>query len=376
MELEAYFDPIHLSAAHPKASLGNHIHEYKDSLDLKGYDLAILNVPEYRWQTSSEVETDPSSVLDQLAGLFPNGSEPKVLNLGSLKLGQSITDTESALSEIIYELMNHRVVPIVLGGSRELTYAIYQSFAKYEEVVNITACDCRLNIEVDGEEGYIGRIVKAQPNYLFNFSNLGFQTYLVDPGEIRLAEELYFDAFRLGTLRGDVYATEPIIRSSEVFSFSMESVKNADFQSTLSPQPNGFYAEEACQMMRYAGLGEKLKVLLLTDATVNTSASDALLLAEMIWCFMDGYYARKTEIPTGKNNAFLKYRVSLKDDEFNLVFYKSLKTDRWWMEVPVPPQYANKYRKHHLIPCAYEDYRLASQDDLPDRWWKAYKKML
>ena len=46
------------------------------------------------------------------------------------------------------------------------------------------------------------------------------------------------------------------------------------------------------------------------------------------------------------------------------------------MEVPVPPQYVNRYKKHHIIPCDYSDYEVAAADDLPERWWKTYKKML
>ena len=129
-------------------------------------------------------------------------------------------------------------------------------------------------------------------------------------------------------------------------------------------------------MMRYAGLGEKLKIVVISDSIQSLSQQDDLLIAEMIWCLVDGVYCRRSEIPSGKNESFLKYRVSIKNDEFQLVFYKSLSTDRWWMEVPVPPEYSNRYRKHHLIPCSYEDYKSATQDDLPDRWWKAYKKLL
>lgn len=377
MELEAYFEPVHVGTQHPGGTLSAFMETYDNRLDLHDFQLAILHVPEYRWQSGAEVKADIQPVFEQLAGLYPNGFEPKILNLGQFKIGETLVDTESALTEIIVELMLHKVVPVVLGGGREIAYCAYRAFAKAEEIVNISAVDCVLNIGTEEDTGYIGRVIKEQPNFLFNFSSLGYQTYLVDPKDLQLADELYFDAFRLGELRGDVYSTEPIIRSSEVLSFSLESIKHSDFRASMNPQPNGFYAEEACQMMRYAGLGEKLKVLLITDFKAeNADHADRLLMAEMVWCFLDGFHARKTEIPTGKNNSFLKYRVSLKDDEFHLVFYKSLKTDRWWMEVPVPPQYANKYRKHHLIPCAYEDYRLASQDDLPNRWWKAYKKML
>ena len=166
-------------------------------------------------------------------------------------------------------------------------------------------------------------------------------------------------------------------KSAEITSFSMDVIKASDFGASVEPQPNGIYAEEACQMLRYVGLAEKTKAVLITDISgENAIRRDDLLIAQMIWCFIDGFYSRKTEIPGGKSEGFLKYRVPLRNDEFQLIFYKSIATDRWWMEVPVPPQYANKYRKHHLVACSYEDYLIATRDDLPERWWKAYKKML
>ena len=119
-----------------------------------------------------------------------------------------------------------------------------------------------------------------------------------------------------------------------------------------------------------------IQKLLISDLVLSERSGDALLVAEMIWCLIDGYYSRRSEIPGSNKDGYLKYRVHLRNDEFQLVFYKSVQTDRWWMEVPVPPQYANKYRKHHLVACGYDDYLTATRDDLPERWWKAYKKML
>ena len=375
MDYSAYFDPIALTEGQ-EASYGSYVMNVMESQVAAECRLVILFVPEFRYTGDSILHRDASAIIDRLIGLFPHSYEPKIGLLGLLKLGESIDDTEMALSEICQDLMQVGALPLVIGGSRELTFACYRSFERNEQVVNITSIDAYLNIQRQETLGYIGRIIKEQPNFLFNYSNLGYQTYHIAPAELSLADELYFDVYRLGELRGNVVMSEPIIRSSEVLSVSMESIKASDFSSTFNPQPNGFYAEEVCQMMRYAGLGEKLKIVVISDSIQSLSQQDDLLIAEMIWCLVDGVYCRRSEIPSGKNESFLEYRVSIKNDEFQLVFYKSLSTDRWWMEVPVPPEYSNRYRKHHLIPCSYEDYKSATQDDLPDRWWKAYKKLL
>jgi formiminoglutamase len=355
MDFHSIFKSIECSEA-IKNSLGSYVSTFSDA--------------------GSDKSDSLGSFVQTFTNLFHHGSNVKILLLGEMILGATESDTQSGISYVVQELISCKVLPVIIGGERNTTMSIYKAFEEMESVVNITAVDPYLNIEGQSGSNYIGDIVKSQPNYLFNYSNLGFQTYLVNPNEIQLSDDLYFDIYRLGELRRNVILSEPIIRSTEIFTVSIEAIKNSDFSSAKNPQPNGFYAEEVCQMMRYAGLSEKLKAVLISDISNFKNASDELLVSEMLWCLIDGRSARKHELPNSRSESFLKYRVSIQDDEFQLVFYKSLKTDRWWMEVPVPPAYLDKYKKHHLIPCGYEDYQIAVQGDLPDRWWKAYKKML
>ncbi len=378
MEIASYFDPLG-NMQSEKTSLVSEMVAYSDSLDVKEFDLAIMYVPENRWngQGASNVSEIFNQINLSLGNLFTHDCEPKIMNLGIFKIGSEISDTEAGLSDVIQFLVRQKVVPIIIGGGRELAYTIYKAFKKEEQIVNLTSIDNYLNLDESGDYNYVGKIIKEQPNYLFNYSNIGFQTYFVSPEELELADELYFDSYRLGSVRGNVSSIEPVIRNAEIISCSLEVLKSSDFRSSVNPQPNGLYAEEVCQIMRYAGLAEKNKVVLISDLNLSkVYASDITLIAEMVWCQIDGFYSRKSELPSSNREGFLKYRVPLRNDEFQLIFYKSLFTDRWWMEVPVPPQFANKYRKHHLIPCSYEDYLIATRDDLPERWWKAYKKML
>lgn len=349
------------------------VENYSESTKLSEYDFALIFVN----SNSNKNYSFENLILKQMLHLFPAGFEPKILNMGILIEGATEADTQSAVAEITEDLITNKVVPIVIASNREMTMAAYKAFARTESVVNITSVDYSLNIQNGTENGYMSAILQTQPNYLFNFSNIAYQTYLTDPKELILAEKLYFDVYRLGEIRGNINVTEPIIRGSEIITVSMDTVKSSDFSSNKFPQPNGLYAEEICQIMRFAATSEKCKTIFITDIDFDSkNDTDALLIAEMLWCFFEGFYLRKTEMPHAKSKGFLKYRVALKEDEFHLIFYKSLKTDRWWMEVPVPPEFANRYRTHHLIPCNYDDYKVATEDDLPDRWWKAYKKML
>ena len=90
----------------------------------------------------------------------------------------------------------------------------------------------------------------------------------------------------------------------------------------------------------------------------------------MIWYFIDGYYNRKGDVP-GLHQEFLKYRCTLNGNKHDVVFYKSKLSERWWMQV------SEGHGDEHavLVPCSYADYQMATQGDMPDRFWKALQKL-
>ena len=49
-----------------------------------------------------------------------------------------------------------------------------------------------------------------EPNNLFNYSNIGYQTYFNSQEELDLLNSLFFDAYRLGEVK-DLTKVEPII---------------------------------------------------------------------------------------------------------------------------------------------------------------------
>ena len=60
------------------------------------------------------------------------------------------------------------------------------------------------------------------------------------------------------------------------------------------------------------------------------------------------------------------------DDPIN--FYKSNKSGRWWLEINLIQH--NKYKRHALIPCTYKDYKKAANQEIPEKWFKAMKKLI
>ena len=64
----------------------------------------------------------------------------------------------------------------------------------------------------------------------------------------------------------------------------------------------------------------------------------------------------------------------LEDEDHEVVFYKSPRSDRWWMDIPTPGA-GNRKGRLLLIPCTYADYQAAATGHLPDRWWRTQQKL-
>ena len=101
------------------------------------------------------------------------------------------------------------------------------------------------------------------------------------------------------------------------------------------------------------------------------------LAAQIIWYFIEGFYQRKGDFPHKQKDNYKKYNVGIDDNDHSIVFYESLRSGRWWMQVPLNGgDSADKYKRHYMLPCSYSDYELASNGEIPDRWWQVYQKMM
>jgi hypothetical protein len=159
-------------------------------------------------------------------------------------------------------------------------------------------------------------------------------------------------------------------------SLDLQSIRNSDFAGDYYNSPNGFYADQICQIVRYAGISDKLTSFGIFNLLPgNISSSSNQLVAQIIWYFLDGISQRKGDFPIGSKKDYLKFIVHMESYENDLVFYKSHKSDRWWMEVPYPLKSGMKFERHHMVPCNHEDYQLAMQNEMPDLWWKTFQKL-
>lgn len=360
-------------------TLGTKVEFHQGKSIEKEFDLAIIGVKESRGSSVSSVKESPDYVRKHLYGLYSD-SKSKIIDLGNIIQGETLQDTLYALSEMVQELVKKEIIPIIIGGSQELTLGIYKAYEKLEQVVNLTTIDRKIDFQHINEtdnNSYLKDIILSQPNYLFNYSNLGSQAYYLNPENVKLMDKLYFDNTRLGDLQADISLAEPILRNTNILSFDLNSIRQSEVPGTSFASPNGFFGNEACQLSRYAGMSDKMNAVGFFEMTpeYDIHGQTAHLVAQMIWFFIEGFQLRKNETPLTNNKNYTKYKVVLSASEEELIFVKSAKSDRWWMKIPYPPSKKVKYQRHHLVPCSYNDYQTALKDEMPDVWIKTYNKI-
>jgi len=385
-DISLYFTPLVSSYSLDSTNggtLGSQVDIYTENHfpDLKEGTIAMFHVPEFRG-ISSQVR-QPETFRQQLYALHPASNWTRsIVDLGNVLPGRTIEDTYFAMGKIVAYLVKRQIIPLIIGGSQDLTVAIYKGYETMEQFVNLCTIDSRLDLGTfEGTiraNGYISQLLFQRPCYLFNLSNIGMQLPLVDKKEIELFDNLYFDCCRLGELTADFKKAEPYLRNADILSIDLTSVRYADLNDPQYVNPNGLYAEQMCQLARYAGISDKLTTLGIFNYFPEQTLSQNLssLVAQMIWYFMDGVNARMGDFPIGTRKHYTQFIVQTETASEELIFYKSDKSARWWLEVPYPAQGNNKYERHYLVPCNYEDYKKATQNEIPDLWWKTYQKLV
>ena len=200
MDISVFLNPvkdevIENSHLNHEKQMGNTITIFKheDSFpDLDGYKVAFIGVEEDRNAVDNEgCKAAPDVVRHALYPLFNHWPDLKIVDIGNVKTGFNAEDTYYALEQVFLQLLKYHIVPVIIGGSQELTYPIYKVYEYTGKFVNITAIDPRFDIGQEKEslnaESFLSYIILHQPSYLFNYTNIGYQTYYIDIDTIELS---------------------------------------------------------------------------------------------------------------------------------------------------------------------------------------------
>ncbi|TDA89381.1 arginase, partial [Halomonas marinisediminis] len=99
-----------------------------------------------------------------------------------------------------------------------------------------------------------------------------------------------------------------------------------------------------CAISRYAGISNKVSSLGIWEYKPSTDDEvTAMLISQIIWYFIEGVNYRVKDDDFKDADSYQKFITLVEDQE--LIFYKSIRTGRWWREIPFLSEVTNKRKQ-------------------------------
>jgi len=335
--------------------------------DLDDVQVAIVGCGEQRGSGLIHGHSDaPDLVRRQFYSLYYWHSDVKIADLGNIREGSLYTDSYAALRTVVHELINDGKTVIILGGSHDLTLPQYGAYVDNGKTIEASCVDALIDLNIDSpfrQESFLMEMLTSEPNYIRHYNHIAFQSYYVHPRMLETMDKLRFDCYRVGSVKENIDEMEPVIRNSSLFSFDISAIAHT-YAPSNSVSPNGLNGEEACVLMRYAGMSPNVNSIGIYgyDPAHDKEDLTAKQIAHMIWYLLDGRSRGKREVQLDQRDSFNEYHIAFAEVE--TTFLQSKKTGRWWMQLP------NK----SFIACSYKDYLLASSNEIPERWLRAQER--
>ena len=375
MDLKLYFDAYQFDSRRVGESrVGCCLDFFDDSFndDLWSYDVFIIGVPEGRFSLGNEgCDLAPDEIRSSLYGLYEGEWGLKILDLGNLRIGQTVEDTYAILEQLTTYLIERGGVLLILGGGHDLMTPIYKGHSALGRPLNFASIDAYLDFQ-DGDSyhsrSFLSHLLASKKSMLSNYNLFGYQTYLCNPKEVHLLNQMDFNLIRLGEVNSDLNEMEPYIRCVDHLSVDISVIKASEAPANTYSSPNGMTAEGLCMMLRYAGLSNRVKSVLFSELNprLDKNSQSAKVYAQAIWYFLEGLHLRQSDLLTEKLSDFKVFHVHSELTE--LVFYKSLVSDKWWVD------FSNqKGSAENLLPCSSLDYFKAVDGELSGRMLKYIK---
>jgi formiminoglutamase len=341
-------------------SLYQQILDYdKDKSKLPKVDFAIITL-------DSKTAIAVHKALSEMS--VPN-YKVKVIDLGVSRSNES-----NFITPVIKELIQSKIIPIIIGGS------IINTLSQFNAYPNTSSINCSiveeklmLTKDFDVETYYFKDIVKHLKAKLFNLSIVGLQRHFVSSYATKFSNSKSFSIVGLGEILHNINDAELTIRDADMLSINLKTLKSSEIIDQKGISPSGLNSEQMCQLTRFAGASDKCTSLgIYGFENLEPDSSSAKIIAQMLWYFFEGFYNRTKSFPVSLNN-LEKFKIPIDDINKDLIFYFNNLSDKWWIEMPVS---SKKHLKHALIPVSRLDYEAAKEGNMTERVMKIIHRYL
>ncbi|MBS1759532.1 MAG: formimidoylglutamase [Bacteroidetes bacterium] len=373
LNIADFLEPLNLheishDEGYKDGQLGREIAVYAEEFpDLDEAQIVLVGCGEQRGSGLIHGQSQaPDVIRRHFYALYYWHQDIKIADVGNIKAGSLYTDSYAALKAVVQELLNEGKTVIILGGSHDLTLAQYGAYTERRKLIEASCVDALIDIDLESpfrHENFLMEMLTGDPNYIRHYNHIGFQSYYVHPRMLETMDKLHFDCFRVGSVKENIDEMEPVIRNSNMLSFDMTALAYAYAPATTA-SPNGLNGEDACTLLRYAGLSPNISSIGIYGYDVQHDKDEltAKQISHMLWYVLDGRSRGKREAALDERESFNEYHTAFAEVE--TTFLQSKKTGRWWMQLP-----DKKY-----IACSYKDYLLASSNEIPERWLRAQER--
>ncbi|MEE9439658.1 MAG: hypothetical protein V3V14_11700 [Saprospiraceae bacterium] len=298
------------------------------------------NLRDIRVVFFSKQEKSVNSVRNALSKLYNNFSVP-IIDIGNLN-----KENPSFIYQVISELQDGNILPILVDVSKQDFIELAKAMVAEEKLKKAT---------------FVSNCISPLSNN-YSTNNIGYQRHF-NPAHL-LQDVLNSDSagLSLGELRSKQHVVEPILRETNYLHFDISAIRKSECPSISNSLPTGLYTEEACQIMRYAGEGSRLK--LVTFDTHNLDANneiESMIVAELIWYLQEGLDLNIQQHPSITTN-FKEYIIELNELNHSLKFFQSTSNGKWWLKTE---NSSNIYTA-----CSFEEYQATINNELPARLLK------
>jgi formiminoglutamase len=348
--------------------IGKSIMVYEDQLpELDEADIVLVGCDEERGRSFADLNGKaPDTIRAQFYSMFYWHHDIRLADLGNIRNGAALSDTYAALKTVVGELVSIGKTVIILGGSHDLTLAQYQVYSGHRRIIEAVCVDALIDLDMNSlhkSDNFLMEMLAGEPNFIRHYNHIGFQSYYVHPHMLETMDKLRFDCFRVGHVKESIEEMEPVIRNSQLFSFDVAAIAAA-YAPANTVTPNGLSGEEACALMRYAGLSPNTNTIGVYGYRPDRDVHQltAKQISQMLWYLLDGRSRGKREASLEEKDSFNEFHTAFAEVE--TTFLQSKKTGRWWMQLP----------DKKFIACSYKDYLLASSNEIPERWLRAQER--
>ncbi len=373
LKIADFLSPVNLheiahDEAYKEGQLGQSMAIYQEEFpDLDEVQIVLVGCGEQRGSGLSKGQSEgPDIIRRHFYSMYCWHPDIKMADVGNIKTGSLYTDSYAALKTVVQELMSDGKTVVILGGSHDLTLSQYNAYAESKRLIEASCVDALIDLDLDSpfkNENFLMDLLTGEPNFIRHYNHIGFQSYYVHPRMLETMDKLHFDCYRVGSVKENMDEMEPVIRNSHLFSFDISAIANA-YAPANKISPNGFNGEEACVLMRYAGMSPHVNSIGIYgyDPQLDKDELTAKQIGHMLWYVLDGRSRGKREAQIDERDSFNEYHMAFAEVE--TTFLQSKKTGRWWMQLP----------DKKFIACSYKDYLLASSNEIPERWLRAQER--